>query len=50
MRLPMNEFDGRKINCNTLEEIRIRAVKRVEDGEKWPRKIEPAIKWKICYQ
>jgi len=29
----MNEFDGRKINRKALEEIRIRAVKRVEAGE-----------------
>jgi transposase len=29
----MNELDGRKINRKALEEIRIRAVKRVEDGE-----------------
>ncbi|MDY0367431.1 MAG: IS630 family transposase [Candidatus Syntrophosphaera sp.] len=28
-----NEFDGRKINRKALEEIRIRAVKRVEAGE-----------------
>ena len=31
--VPMNEFDGRKINRKALEEIRIRAVKRVEAGE-----------------
>ena len=30
---PMNEFDGRKIDRRALEEIRIRAVKRVEAGE-----------------
>ena len=30
---PMNEFDGRKIDRKALEEIRIRAVKRVEAGE-----------------
>ena len=29
----MNEFDGRRLNRKTLEEIRIRAVKRVEAGE-----------------
>ena len=29
----MNEFDGRKINRKALEELRIRAVKRVEAGE-----------------
>jgi len=29
----MNEFDGRKIDRKALEEIRIRAVKRVEAGE-----------------
>lgn len=29
----MNEFDGRKIDRKALEEIRIRAVKRVETGE-----------------
>lgn len=29
----MNEMDGRKLDHNTLEEIRIRAVKRVEAGE-----------------
>lgn len=29
----MNEFDGRKINRKTQEELRIRAVKRVEAGE-----------------
>ncbi|MGB3224615.1 MAG: IS630 family transposase [Desulforhopalus sp.] len=29
----MNELDGRKINRKALEEIRIRAVKRVEAGE-----------------
>lgn len=29
----MNEFDGRKIVRKALEEIRIRAVKRVESGE-----------------
>lgn len=29
----MNELDGRKLNRKTLEEIRIRAVKRVEAGE-----------------
>lgn len=29
----MNELGGRKINCKALEEIRIRAVKRVEAGE-----------------
>ena len=29
----MNEFDGRKINRQALEAIRIRAVKRVEAGE-----------------
>lgn len=29
----MNELDGRKINRKELEEIRIRAVKRVEAGE-----------------
>jgi len=29
----MNEFDGRKLDHKTLEELRIRAVKRVEAGE-----------------
>lgn len=29
----MNELDGRKLNRKTLEEMRIRAVKRVEAGE-----------------
>lgn len=29
----MNEMNGRKLNHKTLEEIRIRAVKRVEAGE-----------------
>jgi transposase len=29
----MNEFDGRKIDRKTQEELRIRAVKRVEAGE-----------------
>jgi len=29
----MNEFDGRKIDRKALEAIRIRAVKRVEEGE-----------------
>jgi transposase len=29
----MNEYDGRKIDRKALEAIRIRAVKRVEDGE-----------------
>jgi transposase len=29
----MNEFDGRKLGRKTLEEMRIRAVKRVEAGE-----------------
>lgn len=29
----MNEFDGRKIDRKALEEIRMRAVKRVEAGE-----------------
>lgn len=29
----MNELDGRKLNRKTLEEIRIRVVKRVEAGE-----------------
>ena len=29
----MNEFDGRKINRKTQEELQIRAVKRVEAGE-----------------
>ena len=29
----MNEFDGRKIDRKALEQIRIRAVKRVESGE-----------------
>jgi len=29
----MNELDGRKINRKALEEIRIRAVLRVESGE-----------------
>lgn len=29
----MNELDGRKIGRKTLEEIRIRAVRRVEAGE-----------------
>ena len=29
----MNEFDGRKLDHKTLEEFRIRAVKRVEAGE-----------------
>jgi hypothetical protein len=29
----MKEMDGRKLSHEALEEIRIRAVKRVEDGE-----------------
>lgn len=29
----MNEFDGRKLDHKTLEELRIQAVKRVENGE-----------------
>lgn len=29
----MRELDGRKMDHKTLEEIRIRAVKRVEAGE-----------------
>jgi len=29
----MNELDGRNLSHEALEEIRIRAVKRVESGE-----------------
>ena len=29
----MKELDGRKLDHNTLEELRVRAVRRVEAGE-----------------